>query len=390
MAWRRVTVEDEREFLVKSYITKQAHMDELCKECGVSRKTGYKWVSRFLEQGQNGLKDRSRAPKNPKKTYADDQIQQILELKSKKPTYGPKKLITILEKTYPDIEWPGHTRLYQILKENGLVSSRKLRRRVPRTHPLADVSECNDTWCADFKGWFKTTDQVKVEPLTITDGHSRFIIKCLHIERKRAVDVWKVYSDAFHEYGLPLRMRTDNGPPFATPGAGRLSSLSVNLIKAGVTPEWINPGHPEENGRHERFHKTLKEAIANPPASNFPEQLQRIRAFVDEYNFDRPHEALNQECPGSYYQPSQRIWDGKLRSPEYDENSFTIRKVCPNGCIFWKRKACYIGQVISGEYVGLEEVDEGCFRVFYGPVYLGTFKTGEQLIKPKLAKEYWE
>lgn len=390
MAWRRVTVEEEREYLVKSFITKQATMEELCKECGVSRKTGYKWVRRFEEEGQEGLTDRSRAPIAPKKTYDEDQVRMILELKSKKPAYGPKKLLPILEKIHPELLWPSQTRLHQILKANGMVSSRKLRKRVPRTHPLANVNESNDTWCADFKGWFKTGDEVKVEPLTITDGYSRFIIRCLHLEKKRGEDVWKVLSEAFHEYGLPLRVRTDNGPPFATVGAGRLSLLSVNLIKAGVIPEWINPGHPEENGRHERFHKTLKESVANPPAATFSEQVQRLRTFVDEYNFERPHESLNQESPGNYYQPSPRIWDGKLRCPEYDQKTFIVRKVCPNGCVFWRRNACYIGQVISGEYVGLEEVDSGCFRVFYGPVYLGTFKAGEKLVKPKLAKEYWE
>ncbi len=390
MVWRRITVEEERLYLVKSFITKQATMVDLCNECGVTPKTGYKWVNRFKEKGKEGLSDLSRAPNKPKKIYNDDQTQTILELKSKKPIYGPKKLLPILEKTYPELKWPGKTRLYEILKEHGMVSPRKFRRRVPRTHPLENVNESNDTWCADFKGWFKTEDQVKVEPLTITDGYSRFIIRCLHLERKRAEDVWKVFTEAFHEYGLPLRIRTDNGPPFATVGAGRLSLLSVNLIKAGITPEWINPGHPEENGRHERFHKTLKEAVANPPASTFSEQLQRLHAFIEEYNFDRPHEALNQESPGNYYQPSPRIWDGKLHSPEYDPNKFVIRKVCPNGCIFWKRNSCYISQIISGEYVGLEEVDDNCFRVFYGPVYLGTFKAGEQLIKPKLAKEYWE
>lgn len=390
MAWRRISVEEEREYLVKCYISKQASMKELCDECGVSRKTGYKWVRRFEQYGLEGLADQSRAPLNPIKTYSEQQTQLILELKSKKPTYGPKKLLPILEKAYPDLDWPSQTRLYQILKENGMVSSRKLRRRVPRTHPLENVNESNDTWCADFKGWFKTQDQAKVEPFTITDGYSRFIIRCLHLERKKSEDVWKVFSDAFHEYGLPVRVRTDNGPPFATVGAGRLSPLSVNLIKAGVTPEWINPGHPEENGRHERFHKTLKEAVANPPALTFAEQLQRLHAFIEEYNFERPHEALNQELPGSFYKPSNRIWDGKLRSPEYDGNQFIVRKVVPSGCISWKRKSCYLSQTLSGEYVGLEEVDDECFRVFYGPVYLGTFRAGEQLMKPKLAKEYWE
>lgn len=362
-------------------------MSQLCHECGVSRKTGYKWVERYKEEGVKGLSNKSRAPTNPSRKYEESQINLALELKQKKPRYGPKKILAILKRKYPVQEWPSATRLYEIFKEHHLVCSRKLKRRVPKTHPLAEINNSNDVWCADFKGWFMSGDQSKVEPFTVTDAFSRFIIKCLHLERKRAEDVWKVLSDAFYEYGIPKRIRTDNGPPFATTSAGRLSKLSVNLIKAGVIPEWITPGHPEENGRHERFHKSLKNEIANPPAATFEEQVQRMSVFVDEFNFERPHEALNQQVPGGVYEPSSTDWNGVLRPPEYNTKEMIIRKVGPSGCFNWKRVPSYVGTVLSGEYIGLKEFDDNCFRVYYGPIYLGLLLRNGKFEKPKIGKD---
>ena len=200
------------------------------------------------------------------------------------------------------------------------------------------------------------------------------------------LDVWKVLSDSFLEYGLPKRIRTDNGPPFASVGVGRLSKLSINLIKAGVTPEWITPGHPEENGRHERFHRSLKDAVANPPAATYSEQICKMRVFVDEYNFERPHEALDLQVPGSYYEPSEREWDGRLRSPEYHDEGVLIRKVRQNGCMTLKRTDYYLGQVLEGEYVGLREFDNDCYWVYYGPVFLGTITSRLCFEKPQMPK----
>jgi len=384
MAWRTTKVEDQREYLVKSYISKLSSMSDLCKECGVSRKTGYKWYQRYLQGGMLALADASRAPIKPRKKYTEETIQKALKLKQERPKYGPKKIHAILRQKYPNEDWPSPTRLYEIFKEHYLVSSRKLKRRVPRTHPLGAVNKSNDVWCADFKGWFLTGDRQKVEPLTITDGFSRFVIRNQHLERKNFEEVWKVYSDAFYEYGLPLRIRTDNGPPFATTGAGRLSRLSINLIKAGVTPEWINPGHPEENGRHERFHRSLKYETASPPAATFEEQILRMRVFVDEYNFERPHESIDLQTPGSIYTPFSKSWDGQLHSPVYDEG-LILRKVGPSGCIHYKRTGCYIAQILEGEHLRLEEFDNGRFHIFYGPVYLGALTEGDKkLEKPKL------
>lgn len=382
MGWRNVKVQDLREYLVKSYTAKVASMSDLCEECGISRKTGYKWYNRYLKGGYEALADQTRAPHVPHKQYSDEVIKTVLELKLKNLKVGPKKLYKRLKGLYPDQEWPSPTRLYEIFKDHHLVTSRKLRRRVPRTQPLGEINSSNEVWCADFKGWFMTGDKTKVEPLTITDGFSRFLIRCQHLERKTFEEVWRVYSDAFYEYGLPLRIRTDNGPPFATTGVGRLSKLAINLIKAGVTPEWIEPGHPEQNGRHERFHRTLKEAVAKPPASTFSEQIQRLQVFTEEYNFERPHEGLDMEVPGSCYTPSTRQWDGKLRPPEYTGNDIKVRKVGDSGCIYLRKKHFYLGSVLRGEYVGLESLGMDEYRVFYGPILLGSLVDGGEFRKP--------
>lgn len=386
MAWRNIKVEDQREYLIKNYLSKFSTMKELCEELGISRKTGYKWLERYEKGGLKALSDLSRAPKVPNKKFSDESINFALEVKQKYPKYGPKKIHAILSTRYPEQNWPSITRLYEIFKDHHLVCSRKLRRRVPQTHPLKDVNASNDVWCADFKGWFLTEDQSKVEPLTITDGYSRYIIKCQHLEKKDFESVWKVYEEAFYQYGLPLRIRTDNGPPFATTGVGRLSRLAVNLVKAGITPEWIKPGHPEENGRHERFHKSLKDAIANPPAYNFSEQIMRMHAYIDEYNFERPHEALNQQLPASYYQPSKRLWNGILQCPEYDTKEVSVRKVGSSGCIHLKQIYYYLGQVLEGEYVGIRELGHGYHDIYYGPIFLGKIEEGKGFTRPELPK----
>jgi transposase InsO family protein len=360
---------------VEAYLEGAVSMTDLCIRFGISRKTAYKWLSRFNAFGLSGLIDQSRAPRHPNRLFNDEDIGAAIDLKLKYRTWGPKKVLAKLKRDYPKMTWPSPTRMYEIFKEHHLVSTRRLRTRVPATHPLGEVNDSNDVWVADFKGWFLTQDNKKCEPLTITDGYSRYLIKCEHLPRKTSEYVWPVFAEAFQEYGLPNRLRTDNGPPFGSVGVGRLTALSVNLIKAGVTPEWINPGHPEENGRHERFHLTLQNSTANPPAKTLQDQITRMVHFQEEYNFERPHEALNMETPSSFYRVSKKVWDGKLRSPEYDK-AMLVRKVGQNGGIWLKQTEYYLGVTLIGEYVGLQEIEEGKLKVYYGPLYLGQITAG--------------
>lgn len=383
MAWESYKVEQQRLQVVQAYLSGDLSMTCICKKYGISRKTGYKWYQRFLDQGEEGLKDLSKAPHTPNSHYTDKQIDRAIDLKLKRRTWGPKKILAKLEELYPDQSWPSPTRLYEIFKDYHLVTSRRIKGRVPATAPLGNLSACNDTWAVDLKGWFLTGDGRKCEPLTITDCFSRYLIKCTHLNKHSTDYVWPIFDEAFREYGLPNRLRSDNGPPFGSTGVGRLTSLSVNLIKAGVTPEWIKPGHPEENGRHERFHLTLKQDVASPPKDSLALQIQAMSQFHYEYNFERPHEALEMKTPGSQYQASLRTWDGILRSPEYNTSEVEVRKVCQSGCIWLRQKEHYIGQTLTGEYVALKANENDGFDLYYGPVYLGKL-TDNGLEKPKI------
>lgn len=384
MAWETCKVEEQRLRLVRSYTQKEASMALLCRQYGVSRKTGYKWVQRYLELGEDGLIDLPKAPQNPNIIYDRVAIDQAIALKLLKRNWGPKKIAWKLKQLYPDLNWPSPTRLYQIFKELHLVTSRKLRNRVPATAPLGELVACNNTWAVDLKGWFRTGDGCKCEPLTITDAYSRFLIQCRHLDSHTTEDVWPIFEEAFSKFGLPTRVRSDNGPPFGSIGVGRLTSLSVKLIKAGVIPEWTRPGHPEDNGRHERVHLTLQQEIANPPKSTLDLQIQAMSEFVHEYNFERPHEALNMSTPGSVYRPSTRTWDGVFRSPEYDRTRVEVRKVGPSGCISVNKVDHYIGTTLTGEYVGLKAIADDMFEAYYGSIYLGKLDLQKGLEKPKL------
>lgn len=381
MAWRNFKVEEQRLKAMQAFQSGHFTVVEICKDFYISRPTFYKWYERYIKE--LGLKDLSKAPHNPHTLYSEEQINIAIEYKLQHKTWGPKKVISILKREYPDFNWPSPTRLYEIFKDLHLVTPRRIRGRVPATAPLGDLKGCNDTWSVDLKGWFLTGDRSKCEPLTITDCHSRYLIRCLHLHKHTSNDVWPIFKESFLEYGLPNRVRSDNGPPFGSIGAGRLTTLSINLIKAGVTPEWIRPGHPEENGRHERFHLTLKQDVASPPKATLGIQKQAIDRFRFIYNYQRPHEALDMKTPGSVYSNSARIWDGKLRSPEYDTNTNRVRKVCPNGCIFINQKGHYISQTLEGEYVGLKMNENEEEEVFYGPIYLGKI-VKKEFTKPKI------
>jgi transposase InsO family protein len=372
-------VENQRLSLVEAYLQNKATMTDLCLHYSISRKTAYKWLERYHQLGVDGLKDQPKAPHTPHTRFEEAQIDLAIDLKLKHRTWGPKKILAKLIGIYPEIDWPSQTRLYEIFKDHHLVKKRRMKGRVPATSPLVGVSGPNDTWAVDFKGWFLTGNGQKCEPFTLTDCASRYLLRCTHLDRHPVEYVWPLFDEAFREYGLPLRVRSDNGPPFATTGVGRLSLLSIKLIKAGVIPEWIQPGHPEENGRHERFHLTLKQEIASPPKETLNLQIQAMNEFDQEYNFERPHEALGMKTPASCYQKSIRRWSGILKSPEYSSKDIKPRKVCSRGGVSILDVNYYLSENLTGEYVGVKknEVESGYeFEVYFGPVYLGKVVNG--------------
>jgi transposase InsO family protein len=375
---------DERMRFVMAVEGREEAFAAVCRQFGVSRKTGYKWLERHREDGVAGLVDRSRAPLHHPQAVADEIAERCLWVRREHPTWGPVKVRAWLERRAPQTAWPAVSTIGALFDREGLTVKRRLRRRgPPSSAPFAHCGAANEVWCIDFKGWFLTGDGTRCEPLTLSDAHSRYLLRCQAMARLDTEHVWPVLDAAFREFGLPHRLRSDNGAPFASPGAGGLSRLSVKVIKAGVMPERIAPGKPQQNGRLERLHLTLLQDTASPPARNLREQLERLRSFQRLYNEERPHQALGNDTPAEHYAVSPRRFDGVLRAPSYSADH-EIRYVRHNGEIRWQGDTIYISEALIGEPVGLLENEDGSSTVSYGPIALGVIAhDGDRLRKPK-------
>lgn len=372
MAWRVSNVKDQRKQFIQKCLLNEQTISDICKKYNISRQTGYKWLKRYAQEGEHGLESRSSARHNQDNRTKIRLEEKILAVKDKYPTWGSKKIFAYLSRREPKESWPSRTTIGKILKRNGLVTSRKKRKRYPpKTDPLSHCEKPNDVWCIDFKGSWMTKDNVKCDPLTVTDADSRYILFCSKIHSGKVKDVWQTLETLFYEFGLPTYLRHDNGPPFATSGAGRISRLSVNLIKSGVIPEWIEPGKPHQNGRHERMHRTLKAEGTFPLKLTLKEQEMKFKEFIKYFNEERPHEALDQQVPADIYIRSDRHWDGKFVPPEYGAE-YIVKRVRKHGQVGWKGLSPFIGKALAGEYIGFKEnEDEDSWLVYYGPVLLG-------------------
>lgn len=367
------------------FITKVHESDEsftaLCRHFGISRKTGYKWVARYEKLGPAGLLERPPVAQHSPHRTDEALITAILELRKEHPTWGPKKLKARLE-ALGNADVPAASTIGDMLKKHGLVRPRRRRVAVPpfSPHPLSPAALPNDTWCVDFKGHFALGDRTRCHPLTVTDQATRYLLKCEAVDKPDEAHVRPHFERAFHEFGLPLRIRSDNGPPFATMAAGGLSALSVWWIKLGILPERIEPGKPQQNGRHERMHKTLQEDAATPPSATRREQQLGFDRFRHVYNDVRPHEALEQKTPASRYTPSRRTMPATLLSPDYPDTMQIRRVDTTNGLLSWQGHTVRVGGPLNGEPVGLEPIDGDAWRLFYGPVVLGELRLrGKQL-----------
>src|SRR5215207_3064633 len=285
MPWQETCAMTERMQLMLAVASGDLTMAEACRQAGVSRKTGYKWRARFAAEGVAGLAEQSRAPHHRPQTLAPTVRDAVLAQRTQHPTWGPKKLVARLRAEQPDVSWPAPSTVGDLLKQAGLVVSRPRRHRAPaRSQPLAHATAPNVVWCADFKGDFRLGDGSRCYPLTITDAHSRFLLRCQALPATDTDRVQPLFAATFREYGLPDVLRTDNGPPFASVGLAGLTALSVWWIKLGITPERIRPGTPSENGRHERMHRTLKAEACAPPAATLRAQQAACDRFRQEYN----------------------------------------------------------------------------------------------------------
>lgn len=374
MPWKEVRPMDEKILFIADHLREATRFSQLCARYGISRKTGYKWIERYRAAGIEGLEERSRRPHMAPAEIPYAIRQAIIELRrSRRDPLGPKKIQALLSFRFPDQPVPSKSSIYNVLQREGLLEPQRRKRRVQATpNRPTGATQPNELWSADFKGQFKLGNGHGCYPLTVMDHASRYLLGCQGLEGPRFIETQTVFERLFREYGLPDRIRTDNGVPFATRATGGLSHLSVWWIKLGILPERIEPGQPQQNGRHERMHRTLKRAVTHPPALDASGQQHLFDQFRRYYNEQRPHEGLEQRCPLSCYHPSSRAYPERLPQLEYP-SYYHCQKVSANGLAYWTGRRIYIGYLLAGEYVGLEEVAEGIWAVYFGPVRLGSF-----------------
>ena len=379
MPWKETCTMDQKIQLLSDYLKDEYTITELSQNYHVSRETVYKWIKRYHEKGMEGLEDLSHAPLNHPNATSPEIVSQLIDTRLQHKTWGPKKIIARLEKLHPETSWPAPSTAGSILKKEGLVNSRRLKRRTPPyTAPFQNCNRPNDVWSIDYKGQFKMGNGRLCYPLTISDNYSRYLLGCHGLYHPTYENTRPLLERAFREYGLPLAIRSDNGAPFASIGLGGVSTLSAWLIKLWIRPERIVSGHPEQNGRHERMHRTLKSETAKPPRANLKDQQRAFNSFRKEYNIERPHEALGQKVPEAFYQPSLRMLPDKLPEIEYP-SYFTVRKVRQNGEIKWKGDFVYVSQALAGELIGLRQIDEREWEVCFSFHPLGILN--EQILK---------
>jgi len=362
---------DERMKFIVSVLDGQ-RMSELCREFGISRKTGYKIWNRYQMSGVEAFTDRSRRPYRYANQLPIQVEKTILRLKEDKPSWGAPKIRELLIRRYPDIKPPAKSTVHAVLDKHGLVKRHRRNRNKAVGTALSLSKQPNDLWCADYKGEFMLGDRRYCYPLTITDQTSRFLLACEALETTKEQFAFTVFERVFKERGLPKAIRTDNGVPFASPNAlFNLSKLSVWWLRLGIGIERIKPGHPEQNGRHERMHLTLKKEATRPPGQNFLQQQAKFEEFVEEYNTERPHEALGMKFPNEIYTPSARPYQG-LPDPEYPFHDKTIT-VTHCGRICLSGKKINFSLVFAGQAVGIKEVSDGIWLVSFMDYDLGYF-----------------
>lgn len=374
MPWKASRVVDERlRFIAAVQEDPRGNFSRLCARFGISRAKGYKWVARYNELGPAGLEDRPpRARSCPHKT-ADEISDAVIALRKKFPWDGPKKLRERLLAEGALAHVPAASTIGDLLKTRGLVRPRRTRVRQPVPPNPNDLDPCalpNDVWAVDFKGHFALGDRTRCHPLTLTDSASRYLLTCEGLTRPDHVHVRPKLEAVFREFGLPKKIRSDNGPPFASNALGGLSTLSVWWIQLGILPERIEPGKPQQNGRHERMHKTLKEQTATPPRATLVEQQRAFDAFRGDYNEFRPHEGLGQKTPASVYAPSTRVLPERLRPVEYAPD-IVVRRTDDTGKLSWRGHAIACGRPLANQPVGLKALDDDEWDVFFGPLLVG-------------------
>lgn len=374
---------EQREQFIEDAQRRRMPIIQLCAHYGVSRKTGYKWIVRAREEGRLGLADRRRAPHHCPHKVSDELAALLCALRVKHDDWGARKLLRVLKTRHPRrTDWPAPSTVSDLLSRAGLVRKRRTRRPRPQ-HPGGGhihTAAPNDVWTTDFKGEFRTGDGQWCYPLTLADQHTRFLLACHARPSTQTVTAWPIFEWAFREYGLPRAIRSDNGAPFATVGLHGLSRLSVWWLKLGIPHQRITPGTPSENGAHERMHRTLKRRAIRPARATMAAQQRAFTAFRTEFNEERPHETLGMETPASRYACSPREYPSRILPPEYPGH-FLVKGVTTGGTFRFHNRLLYLANALSGERVGLDEVDDGVWHIYFGAVLIATLDERDYIIR---------
>jgi transposase InsO family protein len=373
MPWRGVTVSEQRQRFLEDYQLNYYRISELAERFGISRKTAHKWIGRFEKYGQNGFHEHSRRPHSSPWQTAPAIVQGLVDLRKAHPHWGPRKLLDLMRRRHRQWELPAVSTAALILARQGLARSKRRYRRAHPGCPKTISQGPNDIWAAYYKGQFRLKDRRYCFPLTVSDLASRYLLGC---DAHPAISLEKTrhhFTRLFETYGLPHRIRTDNGSPFASSALARLSQLSVWFIKLGIYPELIEPGEPQQNGIHERMHRTLKQEARVPPGSSLRAQQEKFDRFREEFNEVRPHEALGMKRPAQVYQPSTRPMPKRIELYDYPTH-YLVRRVSRCGTIRVLRKQIFVSNTLNEDYVGLEEVDDGVYDLFFCFYHIGRYE----------------
>jgi putative transposase len=381
MPWMETGPMDERLQFVRDAQRDRFTMSELCARYGVSRRVGYKWLARYAAEGRRGLMDRSRAPHHCPHKIADAMAALLVAEREAHPFWGAKKLLSVLTRRHPQIGgWPVPSTVADLLARRGLVQRRRHRRA--SVHPgvvRLTTAAPNDLWTADFKGQFRTGDGEYCYPLTIADQHTRYLLACRGLRTTQTVTARPVFERAFREYGLPIAIRTDNGVPFATQAIHGLSYLNVWWMRLGILHQRSRPGCPQDNGAHERMHRTLKRQAIKPVRGSCAAQQRNFDAFRREYNEERPHERLEQQTPASQYDASARAYPNRLPPLEYPRH-FLVKKITTGGTFRFQHKLLYLANAMVDQHIGLEETDDGIWSIYFNNILLATLDERDYII----------
>jgi transposase InsO family protein len=371
MPWKETNVMEQRIQFIRDWLKRTHTVSDLSALYGISRKSAHKWIDRYQKEGPDWVLDRSHEARLIHNKTPLEVEQALMQMRALHRSWGARKLLHQVGLQQPALILPHESTVCEMLKRNGLITAKRRRRAIGHPgRPSSVVSGPNDSWSADYKGQFRLGDGQYTYPLTVTDNYSRYLLGCKCLTGTLLEPTKEAFTRLFKEYGLPRRIKTDNGVPFAGVTLGRLSQLSVWWLKLGILPELTEPGKPQQNGRHERMHKTLKDEATKPPGANSRAQQRKFNAFRREYNEVRPHEALEMSTPAQMHQASPRPMPSKLQKMEYPDR-YEVRYVSANGGIRWHKKWVNVSSVLVGEYVGLEAVDDGMWDVYFGVKKLG-------------------